>query len=106
MLPSRVAFEVEKGIQSWIRAAFPIKTPEFQHLFDDWFLRRENQFKGPWVSLDLPFVTEDPLPQQLELGINFRPYAHQKQGWISFCSRLAISISSAPSAALPSTGLI
>lgn len=80
MLPLQQAYEVKQSIIEYLKATFSFKEKKVSDAFFNDFIEhsREGIFKGPYVSLKLPFVTyadEDELP--LEIKPKFPPYKHQ-----------------------------
>ncbi|MGN1063914.1 MAG: hypothetical protein ACI4QC_00755 [Thermoguttaceae bacterium] len=86
MLPSVVANEVSAGVESYLRAAFPIGSPWFSTLWDDFFSRSDVLFKGPYYSVQLPFRqggADYKFPSGMTLG--FSPYLHQRKAFDRLC---------------------
>lgn len=79
MLPLQQAYEVKQSIIEYLKATFSFKEKEVSEAFYDFIEHpKEGIFKGPYVSLKLPFVTytdEEELP--LEIKPSFPPYKHQ-----------------------------
>lgn len=79
MLPLQQANEVKQSIIEYLKATFSFK----ERIVSDSFYKfiedpKDGIFKGPFVSLKLPFQTydgEEELP--LEITPNFPPYKHQ-----------------------------
>jgi DEAD/DEAH box helicase domain-containing protein len=77
LLPSVVASELEQVAADAIRTAFHPTTPGFSGLIDRFLADREQLFKGPFVSVFLPFhqgTGRDWFPQ---IPLAFPPYRHQ-----------------------------
>jgi DEAD/DEAH box helicase domain-containing protein len=55
MIPSIIAKQVERGIKDFLRTTFPPSTPFFDGILERLFARRDNLFKGPYISAKLPF---------------------------------------------------
>ena len=81
MLPSVVASELEQVAADAIRTAFHPTTPGFAGLIDRFLAEREQLFKGPYVSVALPFhqgTGRDWFPQ---IPLPFPPYRHQEKAF-------------------------
>ena len=81
MIPSILARQIEQGIKDFLATTFSVTTPFF-HGLKERFFEEESVFKGPYVSLQLPFrsgqIGQDyfsniPLP--------FKPYLHQEKAF-------------------------
>ena len=81
MIPSILARQIEQGIKDFLATTFSVTTPFFHGLMERFF-EEESVFKGPYVSLQLPFrsgqIGQDyfsniPLP--------FKPYLHQEKAF-------------------------
>ncbi|MFD1162053.1 DEAD/DEAH box helicase [Hwangdonia seohaensis] len=79
MLPLQQAYEVKQSIIEYLKATFSFKEKVVSDAFYNFIEHpKEGIFKGPYVSLKLPFVTytdDEELP--LEIKPNFPPYKHQ-----------------------------
>jgi len=79
MLPLQQAFEVKQSILEYLKATFSFKekvvSDSFYSFINDPI---EGIFKGPYISLKLPFETADPNQNvPLEIKPGFPPYNHQ-----------------------------
>ena len=102
MLPLQQAYEVKHSILEYLKATFRFKDKVVHKAFYD-FITREDEgiFKGPYVSIKLPFVTAnsaDIIP--LEIKPNFPPYDHQYKSF----KRLNTTNNNIPKATLITTG--
>lgn len=79
LLPSLVESQIRQGVADYLRTTFPITTPHFSRMLDGLIDGPGELFKGPYVSLSLPFkkgsgdkniFPKVPLP--------FPPYMHQE----------------------------
>jgi DEAD/DEAH box helicase domain-containing protein len=79
MQPLIVAQQVTQGVADFLRTAFPSTTPGFIGLLDRFIGRRDNIFKGPYLTVSLPFRvgTRQDKPPFAWLPESFRPHAHQ-----------------------------
>lgn len=79
MLALHQAQEVRASVMQYLRDTFHFQDSELEAAFEALMQHpKEGLFKGPYVSLKLPFVTAanaDDSP--LEISPNFPPYAHQ-----------------------------
>ena len=81
MLPSVLASQLKRGVKDFLRTTFPINTPHFEGMLES-FLERDQLFKGPYLSAQLPFRTStraDEFFPAVPLG--FAPYHHQEQAF-------------------------
>ncbi len=82
MLPSLLAREIIRGLQSYIITGFETQTPYFSGAFRELVEAPGRFYKGPYLSIALPFQSGDSgsgFFQGLEPG--FVPYRHQQQAW-------------------------
>lgn len=102
MLPLQQAYETRHAIVEYLRSTFRFKEHALQAAFDDFVDDRERgMFKGPYVSLKLPFQqAEDGGPIPLDVKPNFPPYRHQQLAF----GRLSSSEGRAPLSTLITTG--
>lgn len=79
MLPLQQAYEVKQSILEYLKATFSFKEKAVSEAFYNFIQHpKDGIFKGPYVSLKLPFVTytdNEELP--LEIKPSFPPYKHQ-----------------------------
>lgn len=92
MLPSLVAEELIDSVSDFLRISFPSTSAGFlredgRYAIDDLLRRPQALFKGPYLSLGLPFRSanaEEALPfAQLDPG--FVPYRHQLTAFQRLC---------------------
>lgn len=83
MIPSVLATHVRLGLEDYLRATFPVETPFFRGLLDRFFAERDRLFRGPYLSLKLPFRLGTGLTETLypELPMKFLPYLHQERAY-------------------------
>lgn len=83
MIPSVIGAQVRRGIEEFLRTTFPITNPFFEGAIDDLLARSGEVFRGPYLSLKLPFQPSGSkrhfFPGALPEG--FRPFRHQEQSW-------------------------
>jgi DEAD/DEAH box helicase domain-containing protein len=83
MQPLIVAQQVTQGVADFLRTAFPSTTPGFIGLLERFLEQRDNIFKGPYLTVLLPF---SPGPRQYKsafawLPEEFKPHAHQAKAF-------------------------
>lgn len=83
MQPLIVSHQVTQGIADFLRTAFPSSTAGFDGLVERFLSERSNLFKGPYVTVPLPFRK-----QSLDSGLafswlpaEFRAHAHQAKAF-------------------------
>ena len=87
MQPLIVAQQVTQGVADFLRTAFPSTTPGFIGLLERFLEQRDNIFKGPYLTVPLPF---SPGPRQSKpafpwLPEDFKPHAHQANAFERLC---------------------
>ena len=79
MQPLIVSQQVTQGVADFLHAAFPATTPGFDGLIEGFLAERDHVFKGPYLTLPLPFRKHAnvgrPAFDWLQPG--FVPHAHQ-----------------------------
>ncbi|MFZ9754189.1 MAG: DEAD/DEAH box helicase [Cyanobium sp.] len=81
MLPSVVASELEQVATEAIRTAFHPTTPGFAGLIDRFLADRDQLFKGPSVSVALPFHQGSGRDWFPLIPLPFPPYRHQERAF-------------------------
>lgn len=107
MLPLVLASQIRSGIEDFLRTSFSMPSGLFENLVED-FIKRGSAFKGPYLSLGLPFRKAScdsqnrPLrawfPEVLPPG--FVPFLHQELAF----ERLAPRDSGVPRSTIVATG--
>ena len=79
MLVLQQAYEVQESIREYLRATYDFQDTELGKAFYDFVNHPEDGlFRGPFVSLQLPFVSAAAnAPVPLGIRPNFPPYRHQ-----------------------------
>jgi len=78
MIPSVLTAQIQRGIEDFLRSTYPITTPGMERVLDELFLPG-NLFKGPYLSIDLPFLTAMEEKKFFEaISLQFAPYIHQQ----------------------------
>lgn len=102
MLPLQQAYEVQHSILEYLKATFSFKDRAVHEAFYRFVTDSEDGiFKGPYVSLKLPFVkasAEETLP--LSIAPSFPPYHHQLKSF----QRLTTQNDHKPESTLITTG--
>jgi len=102
MLPLQQAYEVKHSILEYLKATFSFKDIAVHKAFYQFVTHpEEGIFKGPYISLKLPFVKakEDEIIP-LEIAPNFPPYDHQLKSF----ERLNTQNGHKPESTLVTTG--
>lgn len=95
MLPSLLAREIIQGLQSYITTGFETLTAHFSGAFRELVETPGRFCKGPYLSIDLPFLLGDSgsdFFHGLEPG--FTPYRHQQQAWATVGFRSGCQVDS------------
>jgi DEAD/DEAH box helicase domain-containing protein len=103
LLPSLVANELQQAIRAFLKAAFPMTSPGFRRpgggsMVDDFLARNARLFRGPYVSLGLPFRRAEGLDLPFSrIAPAFTPWRHQFKAFERLCG-------STPESTLVATG--
>jgi DEAD/DEAH box helicase domain-containing protein len=65
MIPSALGAQARRGIQEFLRTTFPTTTPLFEGALDELLARPGEVFRGPYVSLKLPFRSAHRRPRMV-----------------------------------------
>ena len=79
MIPSVLSWQLIQGVKDFLMTTFPSSTPSFFGMTDRFVNAEGNLFKGPYVSVALPFrkgTDKQFFPHVTEA--DFRPYFHQE----------------------------
>lgn len=93
MQPLIVAHQVTQGVADFLRTAFPSTTPGFIGLLERFLEQRDNIFKGPYLTVPLPFRSGTRLerPPFSWLPESFVPHAHQAKAFARLTGETARS---------------
>jgi DEAD/DEAH box helicase domain-containing protein len=83
MIPSVLGAQVRRGIAEFLRTTFPITNPWFANSLDNLLDADGQIFRGPYISLKLPFTRSDS-GRKFFPGVvpnDFHPHAHQEAAW-------------------------
>jgi len=83
MQPLIVSQQVTQGVADFLRTAFPSTTTGFEGLLERFLAERSNIFKGPYLTLPLPFRKQSNggAPAFPWLPTSFVPHAHQAKAF-------------------------
>lgn len=81
MQPLIVANEVRRSVADFLSTAFPSTTSGFQGLIDRFLGQPGNLFRGPYLSVALPFRAGAVGKSFSWLPAGFTPHAHQSRSW-------------------------
>ena len=81
MIPSVLGAQLKTAVGEFLRTTFPCSTPGFEHIVDD-LVQSEAAFKGPYLSLQLPFQSGDGAKSHFPaIPLSFTPYLHQERAF-------------------------
>ena len=82
MIPSILSQQLKQGVTDFLRTTFPVSTPFFHGMIDRLLDGNGNIFKGPYLSIQLPFregkQSTDSFP---DVPMDNKPYLHQEQSF-------------------------
>ncbi len=83
MIPSVLSGQVRRGIEDFLLTTFPVTTPFFQGSVPDLLRSEGSIFRGPYLSLKLPFRTGEKGIRYFPdvLAASFRPHRHQERAF-------------------------
>ena len=82
MLPSVLVSQLQRGVEDFLRTTFPSNTPHFHGMLDRFFDQEGTVFKGPYISVKLPFEHSGDGPDYFpEVPLDFPPYTHQAKAF-------------------------
>lgn len=82
MIPSLLAKQVRQGVEDFLKTTFPISTPFFHGLVENLLAEDGEVFKGPYLSVQLPFRQgKDGTDTFPDVPLSFPPYMHQEQAF-------------------------
>lgn len=93
MQPLIVSQQTIQGVADFLRAAFPATTTGFDGLIERFLADRDRVFKGPYLTLPLPFrkQTDQGQPAFAWLPPGFVPHAHQGRAFVRLSGEQARS---------------
>ena len=83
MNPIFLTKQVTEALRNLVRGSFPISTPAFEGMVEDFVWSQRTLSKAPWISVDLPFKSVEAEGAEFfpQIPMGFAPYAHQ---WRAF----------------------
>lgn len=82
MYPSVLAGQIEQGIKDFLQATFPSSTPFFHGMLERLLNEdRKQLFRGPYLSIQLPFRQGRGVSIFPDLPMRFVPHLHQEQAF-------------------------
>lgn len=82
ILPLSLANELRQGLKEILHTSFQPSTPGLEHLIRDFVEDPGNLFRGPYLGIDLPYVTAEEEGEFFpDVPLGRRPYRHQ---WTAF----------------------
>jgi DEAD/DEAH box helicase domain-containing protein len=81
MLPSILSRQIRQGIGDFLETTFPVTTPLFADVITDFISRDEELFRGPFLSIRLPFEQGEAREYFPHIPMGFPPYRHQQQAF-------------------------
>ena len=81
MLPSVVTRQVKQRITDFLQTTFPVTTNLFAGALDRLLAREDSIFKGPFISIQLPFRSGSGRDHFAAIKLPFVPYLHQEKAF-------------------------
>lgn len=82
MIPSVLSRQLRLGVEDFLKTTFPVSTPFFHGIIDRLLSREEGVFKGPFLSLQLPFRMGTGAGHHFpDLTLSLTPYLHQERAF-------------------------
>jgi len=82
MLPTQLVGEVINGLKSYVTSGFETSTPYFSGMFTRFVNAPGKLYKGPWLSMSLPFKQGNHSRDFFKsFKTQFPPYLHQELAW-------------------------
>ena len=82
MIPSVLSRQLRQGVEDFLKTTFPVSTPFFHDIVDRLLSEDDGVFKGPFLSIQLPFRygdgRDDPFPN---IKVDFTPYLYQENAY-------------------------
>jgi DEAD/DEAH box helicase domain-containing protein len=81
MVPSVLTNQIRKGIEDFLQTTFPVSSPFFHGILDC-LVESDDLFKGPYLSIKLPFRPGNIGPDFFQdIPLDFTPYLHQEKAF-------------------------
>jgi len=82
MIPSILSQQLKQGVEDFLRTTFPVSTPFFHGVVDNLLSEDDKVFKGPYLSIQLPFKKGSGRPDFFPgVPMRFSPHLHQEQAF-------------------------
>ena len=82
MLPSILAQQINTGLKHFLKTGFETTTPYFKGMFSHFADESGNLSKGPYLSLQLPFLPGTAVRDFFSgFKTEYPPYVHQETAW-------------------------
>ncbi|MFO7762057.1 MAG: DEAD/DEAH box helicase [Desulfobia sp.] len=83
MIPSVLSRQIEQGIKDFLSTTFHVTTPFFHGMLDKFLHEPGALFKGPYVSINLPYRPGDEATRDFfpEIPLAFTSYRHQEEAF-------------------------
>ncbi|MCK8601856.1 DEAD/DEAH box helicase [Desulfoferrobacter suflitae] len=82
MIPSVLAKQFRQGVEDFLKTTFPVSTPFFHGIIDRLLAEQEGVFKGPFLSIQLPFrIGWSQTEYFPDIPLGFTPYLHQEKAF-------------------------
>jgi hypothetical protein len=82
MIPSVLSSQVQKGAEDFLKTTFPVSTTFFHGVMDRFQGDDRGIFKGPYISIKLPYRTSSIGPDFFTgIPLRFPPYLHQEMAF-------------------------
>lgn len=82
MIPTIISEQVQTGLQDFLRSTFPSKDAFFGPMIEEFISKKDLLFKGPYISIKLPFVTSaSNVTYFPDVPMGFKPYQHQQKAF-------------------------
>jgi DEAD/DEAH box helicase domain-containing protein len=82
MIPSVLSQQLRQGVEDFLRTTFPVSTPFFHGIIDRLLAEEDGVFKGPFLSIQLPFRQGSGESDYFsDVPFKFPPYIHQVQAF-------------------------
>jgi len=93
VIPTALAEQLIRGLADLLRVSFRSPTPGMEHVIDDLLAEDGALYKGPYVSLGLPFSAGEPAAGERFPGVplGFTPHAHQVRAFDRLGARRKLS---------------
>lgn len=93
MIPSVIARQIQRGVEDFLLTTFPITNPFFAGALEKLLATPGMLFRGPYLSVKLPFVTEGTVRRAFPdvTPEDFVPYRHQQQAFDRLDTRVGRS---------------